>query len=83
MSYEKKQKLIEYRKKHSEVKNDRKMYMYHNMTDEQRRKVNDYQKEYRKNMTEEQKQRARDCQREYHRKCYAAKKLENKTTTNA
>ena len=53
------------------------------MTDEQRRKVNDYQKEYRKNMTEEQKQRARDYQREYHRKYYAAKKLENKTTTNA
>ena len=46
------------------------------MTDEQRRKVNDYQKEYRKNMTEEQKQRARDYQREYHRKYYAAKKLD-------
>ena len=83
MSDEKKQKLIEYGKKHSEAKNEHKRYMYHNMTDERRQKVNNYQKECRKNMTEEQKQRARDYQREYHRKYYAAKKLENKTTTNA
>ena len=53
------------------------------MTDEQRRKVNDYQKEYRKNMTEEQKQRTRDYQKEYHRKYYTSKILENKTTANA
>ena len=48
MSDEQKQKLIEYSKKHSEAKNERKRYMYHNMTDEKRQKVNDYQKEYRK-----------------------------------
>ena len=46
MSDEQKQKLIEYRKKHSEAKNERKRYMYHNRTGEQRRKTNDYQKEY-------------------------------------
>ena len=40
--------------------------MFHNMTDEQRRKVNGYQRKYRKNMTEEQKQKIRDYQREYH-----------------
>ena len=34
-------------------------------------------------MTEEEKQRKRDYQREYHRKYYTAKKLENKTITNA
>ena len=67
----KNKKLIEYRKKHSEAKNEHKRYMYHNMTDEQRQKVNDYQKEYRKNI--EQKQKTRDYQREYHRKYYAAK----------
>ena len=83
MSEEQKQKLIEYRKKHSEAKNERKRYMYHNMIDEKRRKVNYYKKEYRKNMTEEEKQRKRDYQREYHRKYYTAKKLENKTITNA
>ena len=37
MSDEQKQKLIEYRK----AQNERKRHMYHNMTDEQRRKVND------------------------------------------
>ena len=36
MSDEQKQKLIEYRKEHSEAKNEHKRYMYHNMTDEQR-----------------------------------------------
>ena len=48
------------------------------MTDEQRRKVNECQREYRKNITDEQKQRIRDYQREYHKKYYAAKKLNNK-----
>ena len=48
MSDEQKQKLIEYCKKHSEAKNERKRYMYHNMIDEQRQKVNDYQRLYRK-----------------------------------
>ena len=78
MSDEQKEKLIEYRKEHSEAKNERKRYMYHNMTDEQRRKVNECQREYRKNITDEQKQRIRDYQREYHKKYYAAKKLNNK-----
>ena len=43
------------------------------MTDEQRQKVNDYQREYRKNMTDEQQQRIRDYQGEYHKKYYAEK----------
>ena len=63
MSDEQKQKLIEYRKEHSEAKNEHKRYMYHNMTDEQRRKVNNYQRKYRKNMTNEQKQRIKDYQK--------------------
>ena len=54
MSDEQKQKLIEYRKEHSEAKNECKRYIYHNMTDEQRQKVNDYRREYRKRMTDEQ-----------------------------
>ena len=78
MSDEQKQKSIEYRKEHSEAKNERKRYMHHNMTDEQRRKVSHYQREYRKNRTDEQKQRIRDYQREYHEKYYVAKKLNNK-----
>ena len=53
------------------------------LTEEQKQRKSDYQKQYIKNMTEEQKQKVRDYQREYHRKYYAAKKLKNNTTTNA
>ena len=45
------------------------------MTDEQKQRRRDYQKQYKENMTEKQKQKVRDYQREYHRKYYAAKKL--------
>ena len=48
------------------------------MTDEQKQKQRDYQREYRKNMTDEQKQKLKDCLREYYKKYYAAKKLNNK-----
>ena len=48
------------------------------MTDEQKQKRRDYQKQYKENMTEEQKQKIRDYQREYHKKYYSAKKLNNK-----
>ena len=48
------------------------------LTEEQKQRRSDYQKQYRKNMTEEQKQKIRDYQREYHKKYYAAKKLNNK-----
>ena len=48
------------------------------MTDEQKQKRRDYQKEYKKNMTDEQKQRYKDYLREYYKKYYAEKKLNNK-----
>ena len=48
------------------------------MTDEQKQKQRDYQREYRKNMTDEQKQKLKDYLREYYKKYYAAKKLNNK-----
>ena len=47
------------------------------MTDEQKQKRRDYQKEYVKNMTDEQKQKYKGCRREYYKKYYAAKKLNN------
>ena len=47
------------------------------MTDEQKQKRRDYQKEYVKNMTDEQKQKYKDYRREYNKKYYAAKKLNN------
>ena len=53
-----------------------------NMTDEQKQKRRDYQKEYIKNMTDEQKQKLKDYRREYYKKYYAAKKLNNKTIDN-
>ena len=46
-----------------------------NITDEQKQKRRDYQKQYKENMTEKQKQKMRDYQREYHIKYYAAKKI--------
>ena len=48
------------------------------ITDEQKLKRRDYQKQHKENMTEEQKQKMRDYQREYHKKYYAAKQLNNK-----
>ena len=44
------------------------------MSDEQKQKLKDYQKEYRKNMTDEQKQKSKDYQKEYYKK-YVEKKL--------
>ena len=48
------------------------------MTDEQKQKRRDYQKEFVKNMTDEQKQKYKDYRREYYKKYYAAKMLNNK-----
>ena len=49
-----------------EAVRERAINRYHNMTDKEKQKLKDYQKEYRKNMTDEQKQKYKD---------YAAKKL--------
>ena len=43
------------------------------MSDEQKQKLKDYQKEYRKNMTDEQKQKLKDYQKGYYKK-YMQKK---------
>ena len=76
MSAEQKQKLIENKKKHNEIRNEHRRLS--NMTDEQKQKRRDYEKQYKQNMTEEHKQKRRDYQREHHKKYYAAKKLNNK-----
>ena len=47
------------------------------MSDEQKQKLKDYQKEYRKNMTDEQKQKLKDYQKGYYKKYYAEKKVTN------
>ena len=47
------------------------------MTDEQKQKRRDCQKEYVKNMTDEKKQKYKDYRREYYKRYYAAKKLNN------
>ena len=47
------------------------------MSDEQKQKRRDYQKEYQKNITDEQKQKQKDYLSEYYKK-YAEKKLNNK-----
>ena len=45
------------------------------MSDEQKRKRRDYQKQYKENMTDEQKQKRTDYQKEYDKKYYPEKKL--------
>ena len=48
------------------------------MSDEQKQKRRDYQKEYQKNMTDKQKQKQKDYLREYYKNYCAEKKLNNK-----
>ena len=36
------------------------------MSDEQKQKIKEYQKQYRKNMTDEQKQNIKEYQKKYH-----------------
>ena len=38
------------------------------MNNEEKQKLKDYQKQYRKNMTDEQKQKSKDYQREYQKR---------------
>ena len=45
------------------------------MSHEQKLKLKDYQKEYRKNKTDEQKKNLKYYQKEYYKKYYAEKKL--------
>ena len=45
------------------------------MSHEQKQKLKDYQKEYRKNKTDEQKKNLKYYQKEYYKKYYAEKKL--------
>ena len=44
------------------------------MTDGEKQKNRDSQKEYKKNMTDEQKQKLKDYQKEYYQKYYIEKK---------
>ena len=48
------------------------------MSDEQKKRIRDYQKEYKRNMTDEQKQRYKDYLREYYKKYCIEKKLNDK-----
>ena len=45
------------------------------MSDEQKQKRRDYQKQYKENMTHEQNQKRKDYQKEYYKKHYAEKTL--------
>ena len=52
------------------------------MTDEQKQKNREANKQYRDNMSDERKQKLRDYQIDYQKKYYAAKKLNNKITND-
>ena len=53
------------------MKKNKNIKKYENISDEQKQKRRDYQKQYKENMTDKQKQKRRDYQQEY----YAEKKL--------
>ena len=53
------------------------------MNNEEKKKLKDYQKQYRENMADEQKQKMKDYQKEYQKKYSEAKKLNNKVATLA
>ena len=52
------------------------------MTDEQKQKQREANKQYRDNMSDERKQKLKDYQIDYQTKYYAAKKLNNKITND-
>ena len=52
------------------------------MTDEQKQKKREYDKQYRDNMTDEQKQKLRNYEIDFQKKYYAAKKLINNDNDN-
>ena len=51
----------EQKQRYKEARNKRDKDKYHNMTDKERQKKKDYEREYRKNMTDEQKQRYKEA----------------------
>ena len=53
------------------------------MNDEEKQKLKDYQKQYRKNMTDEQKSKIKRLSKRISKKYREAKKLNNKITTPA
>ena len=53
----------EQKQRYKEARNKRDKDKYRNMTDKERQKKKEYQKEYRKNMTDEQKQRYKENKR--------------------
>ena len=52
--------IDEQKQRYKEASNKSGKDKYRNMTDEERQKKKEYQKEYRKNMTDEQKQRYKE-----------------------
>ena len=56
-----------------EIEKHRKKYK--DLSEEQKQKRRDYQKQYMENMTNEQKQKIKDYRKEYYKKYYIEKKL--------
>ena len=53
---------------------------YKDLSEEQKQKRRDYQKQYMENITDEQKQKIKDYRKEYYKKYYIEKKLAIKDT---
>ena len=47
---------------------------YKDLSEEQKQKRRDYQKQYIENITDEQKQKIKDCRKEYYKRYYIEKK---------
>ena len=57
------------------LKKAKEYYRNNPLTEEQKKRISDYQKEYRKNMTDEQKQKAKDHKKEYRKNMTDEQKL--------
>ena len=86
--YEKNKDVLLIRSKECYINNkelirERANNKYKSLTEDEKQKMKDYQKQYRENMTDEQKQKMKDYQKEYQKKYRVAKKSNNKIATPA
>ena len=73
----------EYYINNKELIRERANNKYKLLSEDEKQKMKDYQKQYRENMTDEQKQKMKDYQKEYQKKYREGKKLNNKITASA
>ena len=57
------------------MKKNKNIEKYKDLSEDQKQKRRDYQKQYTENITDEQKQKIKDYRKEYYKRYYIEKKL--------